>query len=167
MSSPRTLVLNHDTISQKIKRIAYQIYEYNYDDTDIVFVAIEHKGVILADRIKPILESVSKIKVQTINLSIDKKAPIESMKLSSSGEAMKGKSVILIDDVLNSGNTLIHAASFLLSFELRKLTTVVLVDRRHRLFPIKADFVGLTLSTTLQDHISVEFSDGNDAVYLE
>jgi pyrimidine operon attenuation protein/uracil phosphoribosyltransferase len=73
----------------------------------------------------------------------------------------------LVDDVLNSGHTLIYAAKEILNYTIKKLTTVVLVDRRHRKFPIKADFVGLTLSTTIQEHITVELTEGKEAVYLE
>ena len=80
---------------------------------------------------------------------------------------MNNKKVVLIDDVLNSGKTLMHAASFLLNQDIKKMNTVVLVDRRHRNFPIKADFVGLTLSTTIQEHINVEILENKISVYLE
>ena len=81
--------------------------------------------------------------------------------------SMNNKKVVLIDDVLNSGKTLMHAASFLLNQDIKKMNTVVLVDRRHRNFPIKADFVGLTLSTTIQEHINVEILENKISVYLE
>ena len=165
--SDRTLVLDHVSIMQKIRRIAYQIYEFNYSEKEIIFVAIEKQGVILAERIKPILEDISGIKVTLISLKINKKSPLNNPELNGSGEILNGKSVILIDDVLNSGRTLIYGARHILEYSVKNLTTVVLVDRLHRKFPIKADFVGLTLSTTIQDHIAVIFSEGNDAVYLE
>ena len=79
---------------------------------------------------------------------------------------LKNKIVILVDDVLNSGRTLIHATQAILETEVKGLQTVCLVDRKHRKFPIRADYVGLTLSTTLQEHITVEFNE-NDQVYLE
>jgi|SRR5690606_20429315 len=163
----KTLVLDHVSIMQKIRRIAYQIYEFNYSEKEIIFVAIENQGVILADRIKPILEEISGIKVTLLSLKINKKSPLTNPELNGSGVVLNGKSVILIDDVLNSGRTLIYGARHILEYSVKNLTTVVLVDRLHRKFPIKADFVGLTLSTTIQDHIAVIFSDGNDAVYLE
>lgn len=164
--SNKTPVLNHVSIMQKIKRIAYQIYEFNYSEKEIVFVAIEKQGVILAERIKPILEDISGTKVDLLSLKINKKSPLNNVELAGDGKLLNNKSVILIDDVLNSGQTLIYAAKHILNYKVKSLTTVVLVDRLHRKFPIKADFVGLTLSTTLQDHISVEFKDGNDTVYL-
>ena len=165
--STRTLVLDHVSIMQKIRRIAYQIYEFNYSEKEIIFVAIEKQGVILAERIKPILEDISGIKVTLISLKVNKKSPLSNPLLNGPGEVLNGKSVILIDDVLNSGRTLIYGARHILEYSVKNLTTVVLVDRLHRKFPIKADFVGLTLSTTIQDHIAVIFSEGNDAVYLE
>lgn len=162
----KTPVLNHDSITQKIKRIAYQIYEFNYSEKEIVFVAVEKQGVILAQRILPVLEKISGIHVDLLTLKINKKSPLNNIKLMGDGEILKNKSVVLIDDVLNSGRTLIYAAKHILNYPIKRLTTVVLVDRLHRKFPIKADFVGLTLSTTLQDHITVEFEEGNDVVYL-
>jgi|SRR5690554_925383 len=165
--SDKTLVLDHVSIMQKIRRIAYQIYEFNSSEKEIIFVAIEKQGVILAERIKPILEEISGIEVTLLQLKVNKKSPLNNIELNGPGEILNNKSVILIDDVLNSGRTLIYGAKHILNYKVKNLTTVVLVDRLHRKFPIKADFVGLTLSTTLQDHISVIFRKDNDAVYLE
>lgn len=167
MSEKRVLVLDHLKILQKLRRIAYQIYEFNHQEETLTLVAIEKKGVFLAERIIPILEDISGIKVELIKLAIDKENPKDEPTWNGDASSLNGKSVILVDDVLNSGRTLIYAARHILDYNVKKLTTVVLVDRRHRRFPIKADFVGLTLSTTLQDHIAVEFQEGNDKVYLE
>jgi pyrimidine operon attenuation protein/uracil phosphoribosyltransferase len=76
------------------------------------------------------------------------------------------KTIFLLDDVLNTGSTLMFAANFLIQFPIKGLRTVILVNRKHRLFPIRADFVGLSLATTLKEHISVDFSDKNNGVYL-
>jgi pyrimidine operon attenuation protein/uracil phosphoribosyltransferase len=167
MPQERTLVLDHIKILQKLRRIAYQIYEFNPTEKVLAVVAIETKGVHLAERIIPILTDISGMDIELLKLSIDKNDPKRKPSWEGDPKTLEGKSVILVDDVLNSGRTLIYAARDILNHEVKKLTTVVLVDRRHRRFPIKADFVGLTLSTTLQDHIAVEFSEGNDAVYLE
>lgn len=164
---PKTLVLDHESILQKIRRIAYQIYEFNYNEKELIFVAIEKQGTILAERLKPIVEEISGIEVKLMSLKINKKSPLDNPILSGNGDELSDKSVILIDDVLNSGRTLIYGTRHILTYPVRNLTTVVLVDRRHRKFPIKADFVGLTISTTIQDHIAVEFKKGKDAVYLE
>ena len=167
MPQERLLVLDHIKILQKLRRIAYQIYEFNHQEETLTLVAIEKKGVFLAERIIPILEDISGIKVVLIKLAINKENPKDNPAWDGDTSTLNGKSVILVDDVLNSGRTLIYAARHILDYNVKKLTTVVLVDRRHRRFPIKADFVGLTLSTTLQDHIAVEFQEGNDKVYLE
>ncbi len=167
MTSSRTLVLDHARILQKLHRIAYQIYEFNHIEKEVVLVAIENKGLLLANRITPILREVADFKITLMSVKLDKKNPLLTPTLSESGEILEGKAVVLIDDVLNSGRTLIYAAKHILNFNIKKLNTVVLVDRLHRKFPIKADFVGLTLSTTLQAHINVVFEEGNDTVYLE
>ncbi|MCH2213744.1 MAG: phosphoribosyltransferase [Flavobacteriales bacterium] len=166
MSQEPTLVLNHEKIWQKLRRIAYQLYEFNHEEKEITFVAIEKKGVLLAERIIPILKDISGIEVNLIKLSVDKENPNQNPAWDSDTAALVNRSVILVDDVLNSGKTLIYAARHILDFDIKKLTTVVLVDRMHRRYPIKADFVGLTLSTTMQDHIAVEFKKGDDRVYL-
>jgi pyrimidine operon attenuation protein/uracil phosphoribosyltransferase len=167
MTETRTLVLDHVRILQKLRRIAYQIYEANAQEKDLVIVAVEEKGTLLAGRILPILRDVAPFEIVVINLKIDKKNPLNAPMWMGDEKVLEGKAVVLIDDVLNSGRTLMYAARDILDHKVKKLNTVVLVDRLHRKFPIKADFVGLTLSTTLQDHINVVFDDGNDAVYLE
>ena len=105
--------------------------------------------------------------VKLIELKINKKQPLKSKVVLNPETSFNNKKIILIDDVLNSGKTLMHAAAFLLSQDIKKMNTVVLVDRRHRNFPIKADWVGLTLSTTVQEHINVEISKNEISVYLE
>jgi pyrimidine operon attenuation protein / uracil phosphoribosyltransferase len=167
MSDTATLILDHAQIVQKLKRIAYQIYETNADASEVVIVAVERKGRKLAERIVPLLKESAHFNIVQLNLTIDKRKPLQPAQLDADGALLSGKSVVLIDDVLNSGRTLMYAACHLLQWPVARLHTVVLVDRRHRKFPIKADFVGLTLSTTLHDHINVVFKEGEDAVYLE
>jgi pyrimidine operon attenuation protein/uracil phosphoribosyltransferase len=99
-------------------------------------------------------------------LKIDKHNTVENeVTISGSREEMVGKSIVLVDDVLNSGKTLIYSMKAILQTDTKKIRTVLLVDRDHRRYPILTDFVGMTLSTTLQEHISVEFGK-KDAVYL-
>lgn len=159
-------ILDHATIQQKLNRIAYQLHEYNHKEKDIVFVAIEKQGRLLAERLVPLLAKISDINIVVMGLKTNKKSPLETPSLDGDSGILANKSVVLIDDVLNSGRTLMYAAKFVLNEPVKKLATVVLVDRLHRFFPIKADFVGLTLSTTLQNHIEVDFKDGDNAAYL-
>ncbi len=167
MDGQSTLILDHTRITQKLRRIAFQIYETNHDADSVYLVAVEKQGSMLADRLLPVLEEVAPFAVRLMHLHIDKRNPLEAPVLSADGQQLGGARVVLIDDVLNSGRTLMYAACHLLQWPLYSLQTVVLVDRRHRQFPIKADFVGLTLSTTLQEHINVVFHEDHDAVYLE
>ena len=164
----KTPILNSKQIEQKINRIAYEIYENNYDEKDIVIAGIGGNGYLLAERIVEVLESISPLKVEMIEIVIDKKNPLaKDIKVSMTDEQLKNKVIILVDDVLNSGKTLIFGAKPFLSMPVKRLTTAILVDRGHNRYPIKADFVGLSLSTTLQEHITVEINEkGKEVVYL-
>ena len=164
----RTLVLNSLQIRQKITRMAHEIYERNYREKELILVSITGKGKEVAKRIAGVLESISTIKVSMFNLEFDKDSPLsEPMKFSGDLKSLKGRNVILVDDVLNSGRTLAYASKFLLDAAPQKLATATLVDRFHRRFPVRADFVGLTLSTNLKEHVTVEMPKGKEAVYLE
>lgn len=166
MNKSRTLLLNHHQISQKINRIAYQIYEDNYDEKEIIILGIWQNGYILAEKIQKALNGVCDIKTTLLELRIDKHSQVDQeVVISGSRDVMVGKSIILVDDVLNSGKTLIYSMKAILRTDTRKIRTVLLVDRDHRRYPILTDFVGMTLSTTFQEHVSVEFGD-EDAVYL-
>jgi len=164
----KTLILNSKQIEQKINRIAYEIYENNYDEKEIIVAGISENGYLLAKRISNVLQKISPIKTKLIEIKINKENPVASeIQISMSDKEMKNKVIILVDDVLNSGKTLIFGAKPFLSSPIKRLTTAVLVDRGHNRYPIKADFVGLSLSTTLQEHISIELNKkGKEAAYL-
>src|SRR5687768_15283745 len=111
----KTLILNSQQIGQKINRIAYEIYENNYDEKEIVIAGIARNGFVLAGRIAEVLQNISKIKVQLIEISLDKEDPFSSdVKLKLSDKELKNKVIILVDDVLNSGKTLIFGAKLFL-----------------------------------------------------
>jgi pyrimidine operon attenuation protein/uracil phosphoribosyltransferase len=162
----RTTVLDHDRVQRKLQRIAFQLYEENCAEKDLVLVGVVPRGLHLAKRLKAMLEEISPLRVELLALTLDKDDPLTGpVKLDADIAGLKDRVVVLVDDVLMSGRTLMHAATHLVQVRLKRLTTVVLVDRRHRAYPIRADIVGLTLSTTLQEHISVELGR-KDAVYL-
>lgn len=166
MAEGRTVVLEHDRIQRKLRRMAYQLYEENVGEAGLVLVGIAPRGAKLAERLKAHLGEISDLQVELHELVLDKDAPMKGpAKLGKADVDLEGRVVVLVDDVLMSGRTLMYAASHLIGSPLKRLTTVVLVDRRHRTFPIRADIVGLTLSTTLQEHISVELGR-KDTVYL-
>lgn len=161
------IILNNHQIEQKIDRMAYQILEDNMDEQEIVFVGIANRGVEVAQKIKQAFNTISNIPVKLIELKIDKHNSQEIFRNSYELGLKENDVVILIDDVLNTGETLMHAAYIILKANVKKLRTAVLVDRRHRKFPIKADFAGLTLSTTLEDHIEVESNGDQLIAYLQ
>lgn len=160
-------ILSHTQVEQKINRIAYELLETNFSEDKLILVGITGQGLTLAKKIEKVLKQISEKPVELYAITLEKDNPINhEIVLDVDLNYLSGKSVILVDDVLNSGRTLIYSAQHLLKAPLKKLQTVCLVDRWHRRFPIRADFVGLTLSTTLQEHIEVNFEDNNNKVYL-
>ncbi len=164
----KTKILDASQINQKINRMAYQIYENNFKEKELLIVGIEGNGYKVAERLVTVLSSISSIKTKLGKITLNKENPwLQEPKIDFSQKDFENKSIILVDDVLNSGKTLIYAVKLLLSKPVKQLHTLVLVDRSHRRFPVKADFVGLSLSTTLQERIDTDFSKkGKEAVYL-
>jgi pyrimidine operon attenuation protein/uracil phosphoribosyltransferase len=169
MAAGKTLILDHDKITQKVNRIAYQIFEDNYTEKEIIMAGIAPKGFQFAKLLSETLENISKIKIQLVELKINKDSPIDSkIELSINEKDLSNKVIIVVDDVLNSGRTLIYGVNYFLNGPIKKLSTAVLVNRNHRRFPIHADYVGTSLSTTLQDHVEVKFSPtGKHTVHLK
>ena len=161
----KTLVLNKKQLAQKIDRLAWQIYEQNYKEKEIIIAGIDSRGVLISKRIAKKLTEISTVKLKLATIRLDKENPYNDIDVDISEKEYKDKVLILVDDVINSGKTLMYGAHYFLSVPLKKLSTVVLVDRNHNRFPIKADFVGLSLSTTLKEHVSVEL-EKNEGVYL-
>ena len=160
-------ILSHEQILQKIDRIAFQIIEDNLEEKEIYIVGIANKGYTLAKYLVSHLSKLSDNTFHLLELKFDKKNSIECLTSEFKLKIPKNQVVVLVDDVLNTGETLMHASFVILKHDVKKMRTVVLIDRRHRLFPIKADFAGLTLSTTLENHIEVEFENGEFLAHLE
>lgn len=163
----KTIILSNEQIQHKTKRIAYQIYESNINEKQVILAGIKENGFIFAKRIKEALEKISPIEVVLCEVIIDKKKPLEKITTSLPASEYKNKSLILVDDVLNSGTTLIYAAKLFLEVPLKRFKTVVLVNRNHKKYPIKADFKGISLSTSMQEHICVEFEGKEAQAFLE
>lgn len=161
-------ILSHQQIRHKVKRIAYQIYEANVDENEIVIAGIDGGGLKLARKIGNVLKKITTADITVCKVSMDKKNPLKSgVKTSILEEAYKDKSVVLVDDVLNSGTTLIYGVHHFLKTPLRQLKTAVLVNRNHKKYPVKADYKGISLSTSLKEHVHVKFENKNDLVYLD
>tara|TARA_R110002012_G_scaffold64308_4_gene169103 strand:- start:34644 stop:35150 length:507 start_codon:yes stop_codon:yes gene_type:complete len=154
-TAEKNTILNHDQIVHKIRRIAYQIYESNVDEEEIILAGIDANGYILAKKLKNVLLKISTIKPVLCRVQIDKKNPLNPISTSLPVAEYTNKSVILIDDVLNSGTTLIYGVKHFLNVPLKQFKTAVLVNRNHKKYPVKADFKGISLSTSLHEHVDV------------
>ncbi len=151
------IILNHEQIQHKIKRIAYQIYETNVNETEIILAGIADKGYILAVRLQQELHSISDIKIHLCKITMDKKEPFGTVQTSLTKTEYTNKSIVLVDDVLNTGTSLMYGVNHFLSVPVKRFKTAVLVNRNHKKYPVKADFKGVSLSTSLNDHIEVSF----------
>lgn len=164
----KTKILDSTQIGRKLNRMAYEVYEKNYGEKEILLVGIDGNGYKVAQRLQEILAKISNIKIKLSKIKLDKNEPWTSEpKLDFSEKDYINKSVIIVDDVLNSGKTVMYAIKPFLDSSVKRLNVLVLVDRSHSRYPVKADFVGMSLSTTMQEHIEADFSKkGNEAIYL-
>jgi len=161
-------ILSHQEIQHKVKRIAYQIYEANVDETEIIIAGIDGGGLQFAKKVQAVLLKITKAKVVLCKVMMDKKNPLKSgVTTSIDIKDYRDKSVVLVDDVLNSGTTLIYGVHHFLKTPLKQLKTAVLVNRNHKKYPVKADYKGISLSTSLQTHVHVSFKAKDDKVYLD
>ncbi len=153
-------------ISQKIRRIAYQIYETNSSEKEVILAGIVGNGFVFAEKIEEVLKEISSLKITVCKVIMDKKYPLKPITTSIDVEDYKNKSLVLVDDVLSSGSTLIYGIKHFLEVPLKKFKTAVLVNRNHKKYPVKADFKGISLSTSVKEHIQVEFSNNKAIAYL-
>jgi pyrimidine operon attenuation protein/uracil phosphoribosyltransferase len=162
-----TEVLNHKQVGQKITRMAFEIYERNlHASGGMVVAGITGMGTILAHLLATELRKISPLQVEEVEVLLDKQAVTATDVQLSSPIALKGKTIILVDDVLNTGKTLVYALKPFLEHEVEKMEIAVLVNRSHGLFPVKPDYTGFELATTFTEHIRVDFSGNNHSVHL-
>ena len=166
MTAEKNIILTSQQIQQKIKRIAYQILESNSNEKEIVIAGITSNGFLFAKEIEKELSKISTISILMCEVIIDKKKPLSPIKTSITSDVYKNKSLVLVDDVLNSGATLIYGIKHFLEVPLKRFKTAVLVNRNHKKYPVKADFKGISLSTTLKEHVTVEFTKNKAITYL-
>lgn len=167
MAETKSIILNHQKIEQKINRIAYQIYEDHYDQKDLIIAGIVDNGLVLAELIVKKLKKISDLNVRITPLKIDKRNPLKrEIEIEVNEKDLENQTIIIIDDVLNSGKTMMYAIKPFLSIPVRKIGIAVLVDRSHKRFPVNADYVGMSLATTLKEHIEVKLEKGNYGAYL-
>jgi len=167
MVAERTLILDAAQIKQKIKRMAFEIFEHNFKEKNIVIAGIEGQGYVLAKLLSREVESVSEIKTSIVKVSIDKELPQQSeVTLDCDVKDIRKKCIILVDDVLNTGRTFAYGLKPFLNTEIKKIEIAVLVNRSHVLFPISPLYTGYELATTLREHVEVILGKEN-AVYLK
>ncbi|MDX6745986.1 phosphoribosyltransferase family protein [Polaribacter sp. PL03] len=166
MIAENNIILNNIQINQKIKRIAYQIYENNSSEKEVIIAGIVGNGYTFSKRIAEVLEDISTIKVTLCEVVINKKKPLLPITTSISVDEYKNKPLVLVDDVLNSGTTLIYGIKHFLDVPLKRFKTAVLVNRNHKKYPVKADFKGISLSTSIKEHVQVEFNEKDAIAYL-
>ena len=160
------IILDNTQINQKIKRIAYQIYESNSSEKEVIIAGIVGNGFTFSKKIAQVLEEISTIKVTLCEVIIDKKKPLQPVTTSIAVSEYKNKPLILVDDVLNSGTTLIYGIKHFLEVPLKRFKTAVLVNRNHKKYPVKADFKGISLSTSIKEHIQIDFIENETKAYL-
>jgi pyrimidine operon attenuation protein/uracil phosphoribosyltransferase len=158
----KNIILSNQEIEHTIRRIAYQIYETFIDEEEIVIAGIDSNGFIFAKKIADSLNTISPLKVSLCEVQINKHKPESAVKTSLTKEEYTNKGLVLVDDVLNSGTTLIYAVRHFLDVPLKKFNTAVLVDRNHKKYPVKADFKGISLSTSSLDNVEVVFNENSE-----
>lgn len=167
MTTTESIILTKEQIDHKIRRIAFQIYENNVAEKEVIIAGIVENGFIFATKLKTSIEKISPLKVTLCKVFIDKKKPINPIKTSLAPEEYQNKPLVLVDDVLHTGTTLIYGIKHFLEVPLKQFNTAVLIDRNHKKYPVKADFKGISLSTSINENISIIFEKGNHYAYLE
>jgi pyrimidine operon attenuation protein/uracil phosphoribosyltransferase len=163
-----TQILNKENISKKINRLSWQIIEHNIKFKELFIVGIQGNGFLIAKRISKILKNNSNFKIYLSEFNIDKKKPDLTKNFIKPHHKINYSKIpiIIIDDVINSGKTLVYSLNFFIKLNVFNIKIVTLIDRKHRLFPIKSDFSGLNLSTSIKNHVEVILGT-NEGVYIK
>lgn len=154
MGADKKYILSREVAEKKLRRMAYEILENNTEEKEIILAGIKENGSVVAKTIQKMLAEISDLTTELIEISLDKKNPKE-VSLSKVID-INGKVIVVIDDVSNRGRTLLYALKPFLNFHPKKIETLVLVERTHTGFPVRPDYVGLSVATTIQEHIYVE-----------
>ena len=166
MLKSENLIFNEKKIKYCTKRIAYQIFESNIENKEIFLVGISDNGTFFAKEIEKILSSITPLIIKTLKLEVDKKNPENEISLDFKIKDLENKSIVIVDDVLNTGLVLAHALKFLLNVHFKQIKIAVLVNREHNKFPIKADFKGISLSTSVNETVEVNLRGKQKGIFL-
>jgi pyrimidine operon attenuation protein/uracil phosphoribosyltransferase len=163
----QSLILTHHQIIQKTRRIAFEIYEHNFLEKEIILAGIHDQGYSFAKLILEELKQVAPFSCKLIGVTLDKEAPTQSnISLDCQESELKNRTVILIDDVSNTGRTMAYSLKPFLNIKVKKIETAVLVNRSHTQFPISIQYSGYQLTTTIKDHVEVRLEGKQKGVYL-
>ena len=163
----KNLILTKKEIQQRIKRIAFEILEQNFKEKEIVFAGIFDKGYTLAKLLEKEFKGISEIDTRLVKVTLDKLAPSQSeVAVDTDYSLLKNKTIILVDDVLNTGRTIAYSLKPFLNIKVKKIQTVFMVNRGYHSFPICADYVGYSMATTLQEHVEVDLTGKEMGVYI-
>ena len=156
-------ILSHRQIQQKVKRLAIEILERNTEETELIVAGINRNGMRFASLLVTELREISDAPIQLTNIKLNPANPVATpISIDLPTEEMKDKPVLVVDDVANTGRTLFYACKPLLDILPKKLETAVLVDRTHKSFPIKVDYYGVSLATTMRENIEVVLDDNQE-----
>jgi len=159
-------ILDYESITKKIRRISLQIIESYIDQDEIIIAGIDINGFVIAKEISKEIRKISDVHIKLCKVKIDKKNPLNEVSISLNSQDYKNKSIVVIDDVLNSGATLMYTVKNFLNTKIKVLKTAVLVDRNHKKYPIKVDFKGLSLSTSIQNKVEIVIDEKKIEAFL-
>lgn len=166
LAAEKSLVLDANQVNQKIKRIAFEIYENNFKEKGIVLAGIDGQGYTLAQLIAEQLQVIAGMDIKVARVTLDKLAPQQSeVAVDIDAKDLKKKCIVVVDDVLNTGRTLAFGLKPFLNTEVKRIEVAVLVNRSHTQFPIQPTYTGFELATTLSDHVEVKLGK-KSSVYL-
>ncbi len=161
-------ILNHKQILQKVERLAYEIYENNEKVANLIFLGINKNGFAFGKLLMEKYQEISGNKATLASIRLDAADPLSSEIILEDAPSLNNKNVIVVDDVANTGRTIFYAMKPIFNFLPKKVQAAVLVDRKHKSFPIHVDYVGLSLATTLKEHIKVDIKkESNKAAFLQ
>jgi pyrimidine operon attenuation protein / uracil phosphoribosyltransferase len=153
MTAMQNSILSGADIRRRLRRMAIEVAEHNTGETALVVAGVAGNGMVVARQLITELTALLPVTISLVEIVLDKGAPLDVS--VTPAQDFSGKNILIVDDVANSGRTLLYAVKPFLQFQPKKIQTLVLVERSHKVFPVTSDFVGLSLSTTLQEHITV------------
>ncbi len=167
MVMEKSLILDDAQVKQKIRRMAFEVFEQNFKEKMVVIAGIEGQGYVLAKLLEEEIESISPLEVKLVKVTLNKLAHQQGdVSLDCDVRELKKKCIIIVDDVLNTGRTFAYSLQPFLNIEVKKIETAVLVNRSHTLFPIYPQYTGYDLATTIKEHVEVNLTKEATAVYL-